>query len=158
MRAYFKPDNDGIQRLMIEAENDIDRQQMDEFFQREIPGYEHNISFSHNKMSAQRVSSFYFEPAMTRKNLKKEGFSVNYGAYQYDSRIIAMDFGSFSLLYDTITKYYEVLNGNDKVIEYGVLRNVYQLRKVIDRINGYQGDTGLMYAEYEVGDRFSRLL
>lgn len=151
MRAEFKQDDQGITRLVLTPESNVDRQQIDEFFQKEIPGYDHSLQYDVDQET--KVSRFGFVPTLTFGNRIKEGFNDGRGEQHLN-----MSFGSMNLLFDSYTRYYEVVNEEDYVVEYGVLQHVFQYRELLTRINGYNGHEELRTREPGEGDRESKLL
>lgn len=133
MEAKFKQ-KDGLQTLEIIPRNDAEKVLIKEFMNKEIPGYDHSLQFQ----LVDGKIELAFHPTLSERSLMKEimgkGIDNPYSILRGEA-FFEMDRESHSYI---ITN----LNVNE-IHERGVLKNIYEYRKIFDKLNGYAGAWGV---------------
>lgn len=123
------------------AMDEKEKQLLKEFFQKEIPGYDHSLNYFYDEQTGS--FQFRFLPVISKRNLEKE-----YGERMGSS---VQEVGEFWEISDGLVPIklrihsnshsYQVIAGNGTiVIEEGHVDHMYHFRKILKRMNGYAGN------------------
>lgn len=131
---------DGLLTITGSTMEKEEKELLKEFFQKEIPGYDHSLNYSYD----DETDSFKirFVPVISRHNLEKEyGEKVGQG-----SKVTVM--GDYWIIYVStlsirihkLSHAYKIIAGNGlTVIEEGHVDHIYKLRSLLQKMNGYAG-------------------
>lgn len=138
MKIEFNQQN-GLLTMQGTAIEPKDRSLLREFFQHEIPGYDHSLQYRYNE--AEDSYTLQFVPTLTADNLRKEfGEKLQESTNADGDAVWQVTVSTVALLIRKDSGWYEILAiTTNEVIESGSGMHIYHVRELVKKMNGYAG-------------------
>lgn len=134
MKINFHQQN---QLLTLEAKaiEPKDKNLLHEFFQQEIPGYDHSLHYEYSEPDNR--CRLQFVPTLTHRNLEKE-YGNQLGSN--DAELWLIDVAHIRLEINKYSGNYTIRSlDNNNEIESGNAEHIYKVRQLVKKMNGYAG-------------------